>query len=127
MHVVSRKDLNSAEVETVMASESPTTVVKANGEVLTIEEATVYVRELDLFVTVMLLEDTPGGFHLENSAKITGIIIIGPVVRKHISSTMAERSIATQRTLYPSLSLVYRQVLQPHLHPLFLHLHRRTT
>ena len=30
-----------------------------NGEVLTKEEATVYVKELDLFVTVMLLEDTP--------------------------------------------------------------------
>ena len=34
------------------------TVVTANGEVLTKEEATVYVRKLDLFVTIMLLEDT---------------------------------------------------------------------
>ena len=59
MHVVSRKDLNSAELETVRISKSPTTVVTANGEVPTEEEATVYVRELDLFVTVMLLEDTP--------------------------------------------------------------------
>ena len=31
----------------------------ANGEVQTREEATVYVKELDLFVTVMLLEETP--------------------------------------------------------------------
>ena len=31
----------------------------ANGEVLAKVEATVYVRELDLFVTVMLLEETP--------------------------------------------------------------------
>ena len=30
----------------------------ANGEVHPIEEATVYVKELDLFVTVKLLEDT---------------------------------------------------------------------
>ena len=37
---------------------SPTIVVTANGEVLTKEKATVYVRELDLFVTVMLLEET---------------------------------------------------------------------
>ena len=59
MHMVSRKDLNSAELETLRVSESPTTVVTANGEVPTKEEATVYVRELDLFVTVMLLEDTP--------------------------------------------------------------------
>ena len=48
-----------AELETVRISKSPTTVVTANGEVLTKEEATVHVRELDLFVTVMLLEDTP--------------------------------------------------------------------
>ena len=59
VHMLSRKDLNSAELETVKVSESPTTVVTANGKVQTEEEATVYVRDLDLFVTVMLLEDTP--------------------------------------------------------------------
>ena len=59
MHVVSRKDLNSAELETVRMSSNPTTVVKANGEVPTKEEATVYVEEFDLFVTVKLLEGTP--------------------------------------------------------------------
>ena len=47
MHMVSRKDLNSAELETMKASKIPTTVVTASGEVLTKEEATVYVRELD--------------------------------------------------------------------------------
>ena len=59
MHMVSRKDFNSAELVTGRVSKSPTTVVTANGDVLTKEEATVYVRELDLFLTVMLLEDTP--------------------------------------------------------------------
>ena len=60
MHMVSKKDLNKAELETVRISKIPTTVVmKANGEVQTKEEATVYVLELDLFVTVMLLENTP--------------------------------------------------------------------
>ena len=59
MHTVSKKDLNNAEFETVRISKSPTTVVTANGGVLAKEEATVYVRELDLFVRVMLLEDTP--------------------------------------------------------------------
>ena len=39
-------------------SQNPTTVVTANGEVQTKEEATVYVKELDLIVTVMLLEGT---------------------------------------------------------------------
>ena len=64
MHLVSKRDFNSAELETVRTSGSPTTVVTANGEVQTKEEATVYVRELDLFVTVMLLEDTPAGLSL---------------------------------------------------------------
>ena len=38
---------------------STTTVMTANGEVQTREEATENVKELDLFVTVMLLEETP--------------------------------------------------------------------
>ena len=54
MHMLSRKDLNSAELETVRVSRSPTTVVTANGDVHTKEEATVYVKELDSFVTVKL-------------------------------------------------------------------------
>ena len=54
-----KKDLNSAELETMRASRSPTTVMTANGEVQTREEATVYVKQLDLFVKIMLLEETP--------------------------------------------------------------------
>ena len=57
--MLSRKDLNSAELETVRVSENPTTVVTANGVVQTKEEATVHVKELHLFVTVTILEDTP--------------------------------------------------------------------
>ena len=52
MHMISRKDLNSAELETVRISMCPTSVITANGEVQTHEEATVYVRELDMFLTV---------------------------------------------------------------------------
>ena len=59
MHMVSKRDLNSAELETVRTSRSPTKVMTANGEVQTREEATVYVKELDLFVTVVLLEEIP--------------------------------------------------------------------
>ena len=59
MHMLSRKDLNSAELKTVRVSKNPTTVVAANGEAHTKDEATVYVRALDLFVTVKLLEDGP--------------------------------------------------------------------
>ena len=43
MHMISKKDLNSAEMDTSTTSRSPTTVITANGEVQTHEEATVYV------------------------------------------------------------------------------------
>ena len=59
MHMVCKRDFNSAQLETMRISKNPTTVMTANGEVQTNEAATVYVRELDLFVTVMRLEDPP--------------------------------------------------------------------
>ena len=58
MHTVTKKDRNSPELETVRISRSLTMVMTANGEVQTREEATIYVKELDLFVTVMLLQET---------------------------------------------------------------------
>ena len=39
---------------------SPTIVITANGEVQTQEEATVCVKELDIFLTVKVFENTPG-------------------------------------------------------------------
>ena len=59
MHIISKKDLNSGELETVTTSRSPTTIITANGEVQTHEEATVYVKELDKLLTMKVLEDTP--------------------------------------------------------------------
>ena len=59
MHMISKKDLNSAELETVKTSRSPTIVITANGEVQTHEEAIVYVKELDIFLTIKVLENTP--------------------------------------------------------------------
>ena len=59
MHMISKKDLNSAEMDTLTKSCSPTIVITANGEVQTHEEATVYVKELDIFLTMKVLEDTP--------------------------------------------------------------------
>ena len=59
MHMISKKDLNSAEMDNLTKSGSPAIVITANGEVQTHEEATVYVRELDIFLTMKVLEDTP--------------------------------------------------------------------
>ena len=47
MHMISKKDLSEAEMDTLTTSRSPTTVITANGEVQTHEEATVYVKELE--------------------------------------------------------------------------------
>ena len=59
MHMISRKDLSDAEMDTLTKSCSPTTVITANGEVQTHEEATVYVKELEKLLTMKVLENTP--------------------------------------------------------------------
>ena len=59
MHMISKKDLSKAEMDTLTKSCSPTIVITANGEVPTHEEATVYDRELDIFLTMRVLENTP--------------------------------------------------------------------
>ena len=65
MHMISKKDLSNAEMDTLTKSFSPTTVITANGEVQTHEEATVHVKELDIFLTMMkVLENTPAGLSL---------------------------------------------------------------
>ena len=59
MHMISKKDLIDAEMDTLTKSCSPTIVITANGEVQTHEEATEYVKELDFFLTMKVLENTP--------------------------------------------------------------------
>ena len=54
-----KKDLSDAEMDTLTKSCSPTTVITANEEVQTHEEATVCVKELDIFLTMKVLENTP--------------------------------------------------------------------
>ena len=59
MHMISKNDLNSAEMDTLTKLCSPTIVITANGEVQSHEEATVYVKELHIFLTMKVLENTP--------------------------------------------------------------------
>ena len=59
MHMINKKELNSAEMNTLTKSCSSTIVITANGEVQTHEEATAYVKELDIFLTMKVFEDTP--------------------------------------------------------------------
>ena len=59
MHMISKKDLSDAEMDTLTKSCSPTIVKTANGELQTHEEATMYVKELDIFLTMKVLDETP--------------------------------------------------------------------
>ena len=59
MHMNIKKDLSDAEMDTLTKSCSPTIVITANGEVQTHEERIVYVKELDIFLTMKVLENTP--------------------------------------------------------------------
>ena len=54
MHMISKKDLSDAEMDTLTKSCSPTIVITANGEVQTHEEAIGYI-----FLTMKVLENTP--------------------------------------------------------------------
>ena len=59
MHMISKKDLSNTEMDTLTKSCSPAIVITANGEVQTHEEAIVYVKELDIFLTMTVPENTP--------------------------------------------------------------------
>ena len=50
MHMISEKELREAEMDTLTKSCSPTIDITANGEVQTLEEATVYVKEIGYFL-----------------------------------------------------------------------------
>ena len=59
MHMISKKDLSNAEMDILTKSCSLTIVLTANGEVQTHEEAILYVKELDIFLTMIVIENTP--------------------------------------------------------------------
>ena len=77
MHMLSKKGLSSDDMETLRRSRNCTTVVTANGEAQTNEEA----QENFLFVTVQILDDTLADW--ENSAMNTDILTSGSAVKNH--------------------------------------------
>ena len=84
-------------------------------------------KQLDLFVKVMLLEETPAVLSLGKLCGIMGIRSTGPAVENHISSEVARKLNAKNPTMYHLCFLDCQRVL-PHLqlHPPPLHhlLHR---
>ena len=84
MHMISKKDLNDAEMDNLTKSRSPTTVITANGEVQTHEEATVRVKELDIFLTKSS-RIRQQFYRSESFAMNTDILTNGSTVKNHIS------------------------------------------
>ena len=127
MHMRSRKDLNSAELDTMRASRNPSTVVTENGDVQTHEEATLYVNDLDLFVTVQILEDTPAVLSLGTLSEEDGYSY--EFIRGQKTTPCwktAERYNATRKTLCRSLSQDYQPSLPIRLQVHLQHRYRRT-
>ena len=117
MHMISKKDLSNAEMDTLTKSCSPTIVITANGEVQTQEEAIVYVKELDMFLTMKVLENTPAVSSLGNLCDENGYSyewINGQ--KPHLIKNGFGLS-ATRRTLFLSWFQAC-QVLPPDLHQL---------
>ena len=59
MHMKSNSDLTHEEKRNISEIQTIFTIITAIGTLTTTEETTVYVRDLEMFDTVELLEDTP--------------------------------------------------------------------
>ena len=113
MHMISKKDLNSAEMDTLTKSCSPTIVITANGEVQTHEEATVYVKEFDIFLTMTVLEDTPAVLSLGTLCDEHGYFMNGSMVKNHISLNTVFGYSVIRKTSYQSWFQACQRVLPP--------------
>ena len=111
MHMISKKDLNSAEMETLTTSKSPATVITANGEVQTHEEATFYVKELEIFLTMKVLEDTPAVLSLGKLCDEHGYSYDWINGQDHISLKTEFGYSVIRKTSFRSWFLGYQRVL----------------
>ena len=57
--MMSQNELTFGEEETIRRSQKPTVLATANGKAESTEETTVNVNDLEVFVTMMRLEDLP--------------------------------------------------------------------
>ena len=102
VHMMSKMDMSPEELETVNVSRRPTTVITADGSINATEEATVYVKDLDMFVTVQLLKDTPAVLSLgklceENGFHTSGTKVKTPILSKITKCTLQMRQLRAHR------------------------------
>ena len=97
MHLVSKREtLVLLSLETMRISRSPTTVNDSQRRGANKSRTRRICERIGLVRDSYFLKKLPQFFLSENSAKITGIITIGPVVRNHISSKMERELIALE-------------------------------
>ena len=108
MHMISKKDLSNAEMDNLTKSCSPTTVITATGEVQTHEEAIVYVRELDIFLTMKVFEDTPAVLSLGKHFDEHGYSYEWINGQKPTSQKMVFKYSVIRKTSYRSWFLGYQ-------------------
>ena len=103
MHMISKKDLSEVEMDTLTKSCSPTIVIAANGEVQTQEEAIVYVKELDIFLTMIVLENTSAVLFLGKLCEDHGYSYAW--AKNHISLKTGIRTICNSEDFVPIVVL----------------------
>ena len=113
MPMISKKDLSKAEMDTLTKSCSPAIVITANGEVQTHEEAIVYVKEMDIFLTMKVLENTPAFLSLGKLFDENGYSYEWIIGQNHISLKTVFEYNATRRTSFQSWFQACQQVLHP--------------
>ena len=119
MHMMSKKDLSSDELDTLRRSRNPTVVLTAKSEVHTNEEAQEHVHDLNLFVTVQILKET------------LAVLLLGKLCEDHgysyeCVSGEKPRLTKERRQLYAKRTTSYLLLFQGY--PLVLrrqHRHRR--
>ena len=57
--MMSKNEFASCEKDPIRRSKGPTVITTANGKAESTEEATAYVNDLDVFLTMTMLEDSP--------------------------------------------------------------------
>ena len=114
MHMISKKDLNDAEMDTLTKSCSPTIVITANGEVQTHEEATVVCQRIGKILDYESPRKTRQQYsRLESFAMKTDILMNGSMVKNHISFKTGFGYNATRRTSFLSWFQACQRVLPP--------------
>ena len=111
MHMINKKDWNSAELETVTTSRSPTTVITANGEVQTHEEAQ-FMSKNWIYSWQWKFSRTRQQFYRSESfATNTDTLASGSPFKNDISSKTVFEYSVIRKTSYQSWFLVYQRVL----------------